>query len=714
MPMDQDRWRIVNRIFHAALEAESSSQREMLVAEGSNGDLEVQAEVELLLKADSERGSFLDSPLIPETVQSQPAPVSAGDVLCGRFRITGEMGDGGMGYVFEAFDTELSVPVAVKMIRPELAPNRDAIARFRQEVRLALTITHPNVCRTFDIQREIRTVGGKRTELVFLTMELLHGETLAMRIERDGKLPVPVALELARQMAAALHAAHTLGVIHRDMKPANIMLVDAAKPAGSVPRVVVMDFGLARLDPLLPKSAHSTFSKTGSPIGTLAYMAPEQLEAGPVSPATDIYSFGLILFEMMTGARAFPSDSLLSGITQRLHESIVLKQLGSPTIPPNWRRAIQWCIATNPADRPQDAAAVIELLESGRRWFLPGLRGFHSVFRHPVYFIYSGVAALLVAVALFIGALRLYQTRPSAKTNPGAFIYLTQVLNETGEKNLDTLTALIQAGVSQSTQVNLLDRSRVGDILQKMTKSPDTAIDPATAREIAMRAGAVRVIFATVTGSRGKYSLNVEIEQPDITPTRYRGHWSKSFEWETLASEQDSSQIPRQLLADIRSTCDWIRYEVGESVNDIARLNTPLEDATTGNWQALDEYSHAEELLLDGKTDDGINALGRATELDREFGLAYARLGDVLFSVNRWSEGLTAYRQAMSTTSRQRLSRRELDRVRGIYASDTRDYATAETQFRDLASYYPKDWMAWFYRGMPLMRLGRLDEAIEC
>ena len=430
-----------------------------------------------------------------------------------------------MGHVFEAFDSELAVHVALKVIQPEIAANPEAIARFRQEVRLARSITHPNICRTFDIERETRTVNGRPTEMVFLTMELLAGETLATRIKR-GPLSIPEALHIATQIAAALQAAHALGVIHRDMKPANIMLVapeNAAQenPAQEGPRAVVTDFGLARLDPILQTGNLSSFTNTNRPIGTLAYMAPEQLESAPVSPATDIYAFGLILFEMLTGKRAFASSNQLSGIAQRLRGSISLDQHLPAGTPTNWRRTLDACLNVNPEDRPQSANDVIDALEDPRTRIFTRHKRSRLSTRELRLRLAAAATAFLLALALFTAGLRFYQSKADSKVTPGALVYLTKIDNRTGKQSFDILNELIQAGLSQSMQVNLLDQGRVGDILQQMTKSPDTPIDPATAREIAMRAGAVRVIFATITGSNGTYNLNIDIQQPDNTPTRY-------------------------------------------------------------------------------------------------------------------------------------------------------------------------------------------------
>ena len=248
-PMDQHRWKTVNHIFHAALDL-SPNERQEFVKRASGGDTAVAEEVNRLLKADVEAGSFLAKPLIEASgfrseVQTWSVAAAPGVVLCRRFRVERLVGEGGMGRVFEAFDMELGVKVALKMIRPGIAENDEALARFRHEVRLARRITHPNVCRTFDLERDVPASGANKGEIVFLKMEFLEGETLARRITREGALPLDEALEVARQVAAGLEAAQSLGVVHRDIKPGNIMLVPDQGNFHGV-RAVITDFGLAR------------------------------------------------------------------------------------------------------------------------------------------------------------------------------------------------------------------------------------------------------------------------------------------------------------------------------------------------------------------------------------------------------------------------------------------------------------------------------------
>jgi serine/threonine protein kinase/tetratricopeptide (TPR) repeat protein len=714
--MDQNRWKTVNQIFNAALEV-SSGERHSFVASASQGDPELQAEVELLLKADEEAGSFIESPLIPKGSFSKTAPImNPGDVLCGRFRLVRAVGEGGMGQVFDAFDSELAVQVALKIIRSEIASNPESLARFRQEVRLARRITHPNVCRTFDIDRETRDSDpsrGARQEIVFLTMEFLAGETLDSRIKRAGPLPLEEALQVACQIADGLEAAHALGIVHRDIKPANVMLVPLEPASASGFRVVIMDFGLARQDPISTSVYRTALSLTARPIGTLAYMAPEQFENVQPSPATDIYSFGLILFEMATGKRAFPPANFLTGIAERLNGPPPSPKSLVPELPDPWCWAIEGCLRLKPADRIQSAADVISVLRGGKAQ-LPAERSqtlfsIRSRKRH----VAAVVAVFLALAALILGSFRIYQSSADSKVAPGTLIYLTQVENQTGEKAFDNLTELLQAGLAQSVQINLLDLGRVGDILQQMTKTPNTGIDPPTAREIAMRAGAARVVFARISGAAGSYKLNIEIQQPDAgSPSRYRDHWIGTFTWRSPSPSNSSSAIPPELLTAIRNASDWIRHETGESANDIARLDVPPEDVTTADWSALLDYSHARRLLQQNQPEDAVTALENAVHTDPRFALAYASLGDVLLSLHRGIEGYKAYDKALDLGLQDRLTRREEDRIRGMRAVDTDDYELAVEAFHDLAINYPSDLSAWVYPTAPLRMLGRDDEAI--
>lgn len=727
--MDQQRWKKIKTIFNAAL-AVPAGERKVFVRDASDGDPELESELLNLLLADEHAGSYLESPLVPDDVLGEPLnyppAIQVGDVLCQRFRIDRLIGSGGMGHVFEAWDTVLRVRIGLKTIRPEIADHPASLARFRQEVLTARSLSHPNICRTFDLERETRIpdpIRGTEQAIVFLTMEFLEGETLAERLSRTGALTEDEAVAIARQIAGALACAHDHGIVHGDIKPANVMLVRRAGATSDpthIPvmdlRVVITDFGLARMDPLFKSREFSTATRAMLPGGTLAYMAPEQLQGSAISPATDIYAFGLVLFEMITGQRAFPSNNLLVGIAQRVAGPPPSPATILPSVSDSWVRTIEGCLRTNPSERLAPRNDVLSVLKGSPvespanltrllQRFLPGKwRGKILVY----------AAGLLIIVSLFSGGLRLYQSRAdseSAKVSPGTLVYLTQVQNRTGEKPLDNLIQLIEAGLAQSTQIKPLDQDRVGDILQQMTKPPDTLIDPTIARDIALRSGAVRVIFADAVRTKDGYALNVDIQQPDNTPKRFRNQWSRQFRWSSSGATGASTLSP-ELLAAMREASSWIRQEVGESANDIARLDVPPADVTTNDWQALAAYTKAENLSAKGRKEDALLALQEAVHLDPQFALAYARMGDIAVSLGRRQDGFQAYDEALGTNFDRRLTRRELDRIRGIYASDSWDYQAAESAFHDYTVYYEHDYLGWFYRALPLMRLGRTEEAI--
>src|SRR5262245_14752133 len=239
------------------------------------------------------------------------------DLLCNRFRIVRFIARGGMGELYEAEDLTLSDTVALKTVRPEIARDARSAQRFRREVQLAHKVTHANICRIFDLFEHVAIPGnGGVPSAVFVTMELLHGETLSQRLSLAGTFTTAEALPIVRQMAAALGAAHSAGIVHRDFKTNNVMLIggDGKQPL----RVVVTDFGLAHRVADEVTAESTPISAPGDIVGTLDYMAPEQLESKVVTPAADIYALGVVLYEMMTCQRPFRAETPVGAALQRI------------------------------------------------------------------------------------------------------------------------------------------------------------------------------------------------------------------------------------------------------------------------------------------------------------------------------------------------------------------------------------------------------------
>ena len=283
--------------------------------------------------------------------------------VAGRFRILRWIDDGGMGEVFEAEDTELDERVALKVLRPEITAEPGALKRFRREVHLARQVTHPNVCRTFDIfHHPPESAASQSPPAAIVSMELLDGETLSRRIRRRGRLSPEQALPIVRQLAAALEAAHDAGVVHRDFKSGNVMLVpdsSRTRPSAGGERAAVTDFGLAWGE---RDRAAGTERGTGL-AGTPAYMAPEQLSRGEITAATDVYAFGVVIFEMVTGRLPYEGPTSMSALQRRARDQPTSPRLYVPDLDRRWETAILRCLQSDPADRFQSALGVVAALE---------------------------------------------------------------------------------------------------------------------------------------------------------------------------------------------------------------------------------------------------------------------------------------------------------------------------------------------------------------
>jgi eukaryotic-like serine/threonine-protein kinase len=334
-----------------------------------------------------------------------PESLAVGARLGGRYRILRFIARGAVGEVYAAYDEELGTSVALKVLRAERCEDGLTLTRFRREVLLTRALAHPGVCRVFDLGVHDADDGRR---LLFLTMELLAGDTLAQRLQRSGRLDAAAGLALAEKLASALAAAHAVGIIHRDLKPANIILVaDERAPGGE--RVVITDFGLARRIPLGTRTGTVTVrggretdagsaggggegegraesclgsgdggdvraTATGALVGSPAYMSPEQVAGHDLGPAADIYSLGVVLFEAMTGRLPFEGESLLAMVASRLERDAPAARSVRPDLDPRWDAALARCLIRDPAGRfarvedvPRAVAAAIELRRP-RRW----------------------------------------------------------------------------------------------------------------------------------------------------------------------------------------------------------------------------------------------------------------------------------------------------------------------------------------------------------
>lgn len=368
----------------------------------------------------------------PPLAVTPPPTLGAGEVLAGRYRIVACLGQGSVGEVYEAEDLNLRQRIAVKVLRPDVTQDERILRRFEQEIQLACRLSHPSLCRTYVLGHH-RGLQGTR---VFLTMELLRGETLEDRLARRRRLTPAEALPIVRQIAEALAAAHAAGIVHRDLKSSNVFLVTDPGAPGET-RAVVTDFGFAWN--LEQEGSSETLTATGELIGSPAYMAPEQVRGERATPAADIYALGVVLYEMVTGELPFVGKSAFYTALMRLQEDPPAPRAKVPELDPVWESVILRCLQRSPADRFSDLREIVHALEEGTppappqgetsrgrpgRW--PGLAAL-------LLFFLAGVVALLfpprvplapeeektAQVLTAAGQLARYQTALEAESTKG-------------------------------------------------------------------------------------------------------------------------------------------------------------------------------------------------------------------------------------------------------------------------------------------------------
>jgi Tol biopolymer transport system component len=351
--MTHERWLQVERLYHEA-EAQPPGERASFLDQACAGDAGLRGEVERMLAGDSEAAGFLEAPAVEMAARALAADavrISPGSRL-GPYEIVSFAGAGGMGEVYKAKDTRLNRTVAIKVLPPLAAGNAERRRRFLREARAASALNHPNIVTIYDVVSE----DGRDS----IVMEYVEGKTLADRIGRKG-LPLRDALHYAIQIADGLAAAHAAGIVHRDLKPGNIMLTGPA--SGDPGLVKLLDFGLARRVELGP-GHDTTLTMEGAILGTPAYMSPEQAQGKPVDARSDIFSFGSVLYQMVTGRRAFEGDSHISTLAAVVEREP--RRLPS-SVPRDLERTIARCLRKDPARRFQDMAdlrvALLELKE---------------------------------------------------------------------------------------------------------------------------------------------------------------------------------------------------------------------------------------------------------------------------------------------------------------------------------------------------------------
>ena len=589
-----------------------------------------------------------------------------GTLLGNRYQVIQILGEGGMGAVYKARDIELDRIIALKVIRPELAANPDILQRFKQELILARQVTDRNVIRIFDL--------GEANGIKFITMEYVEGESLYQLLRRQGKVPVPEAVEIMKQTLSGLQAAHREGVIHRDLKPGNIMR-DAQG------RVVVMDFGLART------IGGDGMTRTGTMLGTMEYMSPEQAQAKELDARSDVFTVGLICYELLTGKMPYHADSVVASLLKRMQERAAPPSDWDATIPQPISELVSKCLERDPAERWQSAQEVLDRIDE-----IQGKRPMSVIsstlplsvppLPPPVPSAYkkrpwlaAGVLAG-VAVAAVTGGWLLRSKPRTTQAHKAVRILLADFRNDTGDQVFDgTVEPTVALQLEGAPFISVFNRAQARATLAEL-KPGTTQLDEANARLVAVREGVDLVVSGAVTKSGSGYKIISKI--------------GDALTGKMISTEDAESPDKGNILRAVASLADQMRTALGDSASDSTKL-VESESFTSGSLEATHEYAEAQEARFAGKSAEAIKGFRRAVELDPNFGSAYGNLGALYWNDGNQADAINYYKLAMQHIDR--MTDREKYRTRGGYYLAVSDGDKAVEEFSALVKQYPADSM---------------------
>ena len=600
-------------------------------------------------------GNSVSGPAAARAPVNSASILQSGQLIAGRFEIREMLGEGGMGAVYKAYDRDIDRMIALKCIRPELSRNPEAVQRFTQELLLARQITHRNVIRIYDV----RDSGG----LKFITMEYIEGRDLGSLMNERGKLPPAEAISLIRQACAGLAAAHAEGVVHRDLKPNNIMLEANG-------RVVVMDFGLAR------SQSQTLMTQTGAVMGTLLYMSPEQAKGEKADGRSDIFTMGIILYELLTGGNPYASDNAITSLLKRTQEAATPVSSIETSVSPTLNRIVCKCLERDVTKRYQSMDDLIADLDGAQQGKSPS-RLPSSLSNGRVGKLYWLLGAFLLVSLLVTGAIiRWSLQRPTSNSAAHATvkILLADFQNQTSDSVFDgTLGSSFGLAMEGAPFISAYNRAQAHKIMKQINPQA-TQLDDTNASLVAVREGVNVVIGGVVTRQGDLYT----IECAAIDPVA-----SKTLHTETKAGVSKSGVL--QAVADLAGK---MRQFLGDTTPASVKRQQQ-ETVTSSSIEAVHEYAVAQEFQLSGKWDEAKAHYSRAIELDPNMGRAYAGIAAVSANLGRKPDAEKYYQAAMAHIDR--MTDREKYRTRGGYYLMTRQPEKAIAEYEALVKEYPAD-----------------------
>ena len=589
------------------------------------------------------------------------AVLMPGMLLGHRYEILSLLGEGGMGAVYKAMDRELNRPVALKVIRPELAQNKGIIERFKQELLLARQVTHRNVIRIYDL--------GEADRMKFITMEFIEGEDLRSLLLHKQKLTPEEAMDVILQVCRALEAAHSTGVIHRDLKPQNIMREESG-------RIVVMDFGLART------VASDGMTKTGALVGTMEYMSPEQALGQTLDQRSDLYTVGLILYELLTGKMPFAADSALASLIKRTQERVVPVSDLDGAIPRSVSNIVTKCLERDLKLRYQTSAELLSDLEAWQGKRAGATLNFHAKVgpwgQGLPWPLIATVATVILLVALgWIFRARLVPiSKQQVPAGPQVSLAILPFRNASGDATMDwlgsSLAEMLSTDVGQSTRLRTVSQSRLHQVLSDLRIAPNTSLEPEILHRLAEFSSADTLVWGQY--ARFGDQIRIDATLQDIKNDR------------TVPLKVD---VPgeKEIPGAVDKLAESIRQKLALPQNVLNELKASSFQPDSKSVDALRDYNQGVGFQRDGKNLEAQKELEAATKQDPTFALAFSKLAQSYNSLGYDVEAEQAAQKAVTLS--QSLPEAEKYLIAAVRFQVSKNYPEAIKAYETLAKASP-------------------------